>query len=274
MLTIDVAVSILVGILVGYIGFKMQTVNTYQYTITRSKRKNENKHQKHLAEWFKGREMPLKIQMRTKQTHIKPDYKDDPRPFNVRDEFRQIDRSKLKDFYQSMASQDEIAAINISGNINLAVIIRTASLFGIKAVNILGRKRYDKRGSIGQDNYLESEFIPAMMMTNGQDETLDDAKIIEYLTRKAVTHTVVLLEQWKYSVKLHRMRELLNAREKKPVFFVAGNEGQGISHAVIEAVHEFGGFTVEIPQKGLARSHNVSISMGMVLWEYFRESFD
>jgi len=49
-----------------------------------------------------------------------------------------------------------------------------------------------------------------------------------------------------------------------------GNEGIGIPSAVMKNVP---GYRVEIPQRGVMRSHNVSIALSIVLWEFFRGEY-
>ncbi len=52
----------------------------------------------------------------------------------------------------------------------------------------------------------------------------------------------------------------------KPLALVFGNEVHGVQQAVVDACRG----TVEIPQEGTKHSLNVSVSIGIVLWELCR----
>lgn len=55
----------------------------------------------------------------------------------------------------------------------------------------------------------------------------------------------------------------------RPMALVFGNEVHGVQQAVVDACHG----TVEIPQEGTKHSLNVSVSIGIVLWELCRGGF-
>lgn len=55
----------------------------------------------------------------------------------------------------------------------------------------------------------------------------------------------------------------------RPMALVFGNEVHGVQQAVVDACRG----TVEIPQEGTKHSLNVSVSIGIVLWELCRSGF-
>lgn len=75
---------------------------------------------------------------------------------------------------------------------------------------------------------------------------------------------VVAVEQAARSVSLEGIAELF----KEPTLLVFGNEVAGVSDAVMEAADA----CVEIPQVGAKHSLNISVSVGVVLWEVVRAS--
>jgi tRNA G18 (ribose-2'-O)-methylase SpoU len=83
-------------------------------------------------------------------------------------------------------------------------------------------------------------------------------------TLKREGHRIVAIEQTTGSIPLHRFQPVTG--EKLALVF--GNEVNGISEAVLEKAD----IALEIPQEGTKHSLNVSVCMGIVLWEIFRAS--
>ena len=52
-----------------------------------------------------------------------------------------------------------VAMINTTGSLNVGVALRSAVLFGAERFYIVGRRRYDKRSTVGAQNYIQVERI-------------------------------------------------------------------------------------------------------------------
>ncbi len=78
---------------------------------------------------------------------------------------------------------------------------------------------------------------------------------------KAEGYTIVSAEQTTGSVKLNDFQPL--ADKKYAVVF--GNEVDGVRQDVVDASD----ITLEIPQFGTKHSLNVSVSVGILLWDLF-----
>ena len=72
-------------------------------------------------------------------------------------------------------------------------------------------------------------------------------------------YTVVAVEQTENSVKLNAFRRGEGVRYA----FVFGNEVNGVAQDVVDAAD----FSLEIPQFGTKHSLNVSVSVGIILWQ-------
>jgi tRNA G18 (ribose-2'-O)-methylase SpoU len=89
-------------------------------------------------------------------------------------------------------------------------------------------------------------------------------------TNEAVSHlkknnyTVYAVEQARDSTPLQHFKTNGNR-----IAFVFGNEVYGVDQEVVNGCDG----VIEIPQAGTKHSHNISVSVGIVLWELFRESF-
>ncbi|MEO0878049.1 MAG: RNA methyltransferase, partial [Bacteroidota bacterium] len=58
-----------------------------------------------------------------------------------------------------------------------------------------------------------------------------------------------------------------NIQQEQPLALVFGNEVNGVSQAVMDQADG----AIEIPQYGTKHSFNVSVSLGIVVWEVFRQ---
>lgn len=76
-------------------------------------------------------------------------------------------------------------------------------------------------------------------------------------------YTIVIVEQTTASVPLHQFVP----KQDEKYALVFGNEVNGVSDEVIP----LGDLALEIPQQGTKHSLNVSVCMGIVIWEVFKQ---
>ncbi|MBS0627777.1 MAG: hypothetical protein JSS09_06155, partial [Verrucomicrobia bacterium] len=131
---------------------------------------------------------------------------------NVQTHLQSKTASELKEIYESNSTPDAITALNITGDLNLGMCIRSASLFGISQFHILGRRKYDRRTTVGMDHYIAVERNNAL-----KDEELDNDKIVSTLQHFAETFNIVFLEQYKHAVSLTNFRQKIT--DNRPVMF-------------------------------------------------------
>lgn len=81
-------------------------------------------------------------------------------------------------------------------------------------------------------------------------------------TLKGKNYTVYAVEQTKNSICLTKFKS-----PHKNIALVFGNEVYGVEQGVIDACES----VIEIPQAGSKHSFNISVSIGIVLWELLRE---
>lgn len=80
---------------------------------------------------------------------------------------------------------------------------------------------------------------------------------------KAEGYTIVIIEQTTASIPLQTFQPAPDAR----YCLVFGNEVNGVSEEAIV----YGDLALEIPQSGTKHSLNVSVCLGIVVWEIFRK---
>ena len=177
---------------------------------------------------------------------------------NIRKELRHLTVEELKNYYLKNSNEDIVLCLNLKGEINIGMIVRSASLFGMKKVMIVGRRLYDKRTSVGMQNYIPIEKIKASK--GDHNEELDYEKVLEILNNYRNTHNIVFIEQGGESCK--------TLKRDKPSLFVLGTEENGIPEEILKSKI---GNIVSINQKGVCPSFNVSHAFSIVMTFYYSD---
>lgn len=167
---------------------------------------------------------------------------------NVSDEYKRLPMEMIK---QSL-DEKRFPLVSIIGNestdFNKSSVIRAANAYLADSVYLIGKRRYDRRGTVGAHH---TEHI-----YHSQDwhEVFDHLRTQGY-TVYAVENSPEYDPQVIYDVEL----PLKTA-------FVFGEENRGLSADVVEASDA----CVYIPQYGSVRSLNVSASAAVMFSEYSR----
>jgi tRNA G18 (ribose-2'-O)-methylase SpoU len=191
--------------------------------------------------------------------------------FNVRDELQHLGGDEIKQFFSTMSGEHTVVTLNLKGDINISMIVRLCSLFGIKKMHILGKRYYNSLANVGMHNYVE--VVRTTCTTGDHSERLDIFKISAFLYEKSKSYQIVFIEQHPCrAIMLQDMVHTLEATGcSKPLMFVLGCEGEGIPTELIELFPS--AHIVEIPQLGICRSFNVATAFSIVMWELHRNTF-
>jgi tRNA G18 (ribose-2'-O)-methylase SpoU len=182
--------------------------------------------------------------------------------YNVHDVFKDNTPEENKAFCQASANPFSVGAFSITGDLNIGIMIRTASLLGASKFFIFGRRKYDKRSTVGAHNYIDVHRYEATAqgLSNACTEHGQSPVFIEQGGRPI--HWMGD-EDWD---------DLSDDMIGDPMF-IFGSESDGIPTEVME------NFTtrqiwkspvLSIPQRGVLRSYNVSTAMSIVCWEHFK----
>ena len=142
---------------------------------------------------------------------------------------------------------------NIRSAHNVGSAFRTADSFGIDKVFLCGISAVPPSAEIHKSALGAEDSVPWEHV----DDTLEAVRRLQ-----ADGYTVVAVEQTVHSVKL-------GAFQREPgrkYALIFGNEVSGVRQDVVDASD----FSLEIPQYGTKHSLNVSVSVGVVLWEMVR----
>ena len=139
---------------------------------------------------------------------------------------------------------------NIRSAHNVGSAFRTADAFKVDKIYLCGicacpPSAEIHKSALGAEDSVEWEHF---------DDTMT---AIEKL--KADNYSIVSVEQTCHSISLEKFYR----EEGKKYAFIFGNEVDGVRQDVVDASD----FVLEIPQFGTKHSLNVSVSMGIVLWQ-------
>lgn len=177
---------------------------------------------------------------------------------NIYDELKGLSVAELKQIVDRDRFQFDILAFNLTGDGNIGSIVRSAICHGAGKVFVFGRRTYDRRSSVGAENYIDVERVNGF---KGDSIEFDVDAFKEILTRG--NYFPVFVEQG--GEDLQNFKWSYNENLKKTLV-VVGNETNGIPQSFID---EFKGESaiVSIPQRGVLRSFNVSNALNMVVWD-------
>lgn len=139
---------------------------------------------------------------------------------------------------------------NIRSAHNVGSAFRTSDAFKVDRILLCGISACPPSAEIHKSALGAEESVPW--------EHFDDTSAaVESL--RSDGYTVISVEQTQNSVSL----EKFSRDEGKKYAFIFGNEVEGVQQSVVDASD----YSLEIPQYGTKHSLNVSVSVGVVLWQ-------
>lgn len=157
------------------------------------------------------------------------------------DEFKATEKNKI------ILVLDNVRSLN-----NVGSAFRTSDAFLIEAIYLCGVTGTPPKPEIEKTALGATETVTWNYFKTTQ-EAIDDLKSNGYF--------IASIEQAKNSIMLNKFQ-----KPNKPLALVFGNEVYGVEQEIINQSDA----CIEIPQFGTKHSFNVSVSMGIVLWEMLR----
>lgn len=164
----------------------------------------------------------------------------------------ELNRKSVEEFRKTKKSEVILLLDNVRSLHNVGSAFRTADSFLVQKIFLCGitgtpPNREINKTALGATESVEWEYA---------ENSLDTVKKL-----KEAGWKIVSLEQTDESILL----QSFIPQENEKYCFVFGNEVFGVDEKVIHQSD----ITVEIPQFGTKHSLNVSVSIGIVLWDYF-----
>jgi len=192
---------------------------------------------------------------------------DDSNFWNVHDELKGLTLEQLQEVQSKESFPFAVCVLNLTGDLNTGMIARTACIHGAEEFIIFGRRKYDKRSTVGAQNYMKVTRIEGFKQWSKFNLCADKFN-------KAMDD----LGYYPVAVEQDGARlDLLNAGEwteilahqapyKKPCL-VFGNENQGIPEDILNECI----YTLSLPQRGVLRSMNVSAAAAIAIYQVSNE---
>ena len=175
--------------------------------------------------------------------HWDPDLLDEGDYRNVEDEFRYWKHEAIKDEIARRSLGYEVAIENLGHDFNIGSIVRTANALGASKIHIVGRRRWNRRGAMVTDRYLN--------VVHHHDVASFLADVVPHLH-------VVGVDNIPGSTALDETQLPRNA------VLVFGEESAGLSEEMAAACEKI----VHITQYGSTRSMNVGHAAAIAMWAW------
>lgn len=179
---------------------------------------------------------------------------------NVLPEYKDLSVEERKSICDNDRLPYAVAILNVTGELNTGTIIRNSLLMGAREVLVIGRRKIDKRGTVGAENYIKVERIEAM-----KDEVTIDCDAVREIFDDR-NYWPVYVEQGGVEIPdfdwemLHNGCKILN---RTPIL-VFGNENRGVPTELLDGQWSS---IVSVKQRGVLRSYNVGVTSGMVMMD-------
>lgn len=170
---------------------------------------------------------------------------DDPR--NLVDEYKGMTNEQVILKLAKTRSSLEIAIENVEHDFNIGSIVRTANSFNVSKVHIIGRKKYNRRGAMCTDKYLEIIHHPT----------------IESFLETQEGREIVAIEN-----NTPRARELHSKQFTSNTTLVFGSENSGITQELLDKAQD----VRYIESFGSTRSVNVGAAAAIAMYEWTRQN--
>lgn len=167
---------------------------------------------------------------------------------NLQDEYKGLSNEQVFDALEQKRSSLEVAIENVEHDFNAGTIVRSANNFNVAKVHILGRKKYNRRGAMCTDKYLEVVYWSTL------EEFLDD--------QRARGREIVAIEN-----HVERSKPLAEKQFTKNTTLLFGSENSGLTEAAVEGADD----VREIEGFGSTRSVNVGVAAGIAMYEWARQ---
>jgi len=159
------------------------------------------------------------------------------------DEFKQEEKTPL------VVVLDNVRSLN-----NVGAIFRTADAFLLESIYLCGITSTPPhpeihKTALGAEDAVDWKYL----------ENIEDA-LIEL---KAKNYIIFAIEQAKGSISLQD----LTLEKGREYAVILGNEVKGVQQNIVDMCDG----CIEIPQYGTKHSLNVSVSGGIVIWDFFKK---
>jgi tRNA G18 (ribose-2'-O)-methylase SpoU len=167
----------------------------------------------------------------------------------------ELKRLSVDEFKKTAKNPVTVVLDNVRSAHNVGAVFRTADAFLIEKIYLCGITPCPPQKEIAKTALGATESVSWEYYKETED-------CINMLLKEK--YHPVAIEQTSQSIILD---EYQVTEDILPVAVIFGNEVFGVNQSVIDKCRE----TIEIPQMGTKHSLNISVSAGIVLWEFFKK---
>lgn len=167
---------------------------------------------------------------------------------NLINDLKGKSNEEIFDILEKKRNSLEVAIENVEHDFNVGTIVRSANNFNVAKVHIIGRKKYNRRGAMCTDKYIEIAYWSSL------EDFFSDQR-----SRK---RELVAIEN-----NTDRVLPLSKKDFLKNTTLVFGSEGSGLTKEMIDGCDD----VREIESFGSTRSVNVGVAAGIAMYEWVRQ---
>jgi tRNA G18 (ribose-2'-O)-methylase SpoU len=161
---------------------------------------------------------------------------------NVRDEFKNIPTEEIKHILEERSFPYAVCFEQWQGDFNMSSGVRNANAFAAREVFYIGKKRWDRRGAVGTQNYTSVKHLDSL----------------ESLAKLKEKYVLIGLDNVEGSGEMESFVWPDNS------LMIFGEESIGITKEVIAICDKL----ISIKQYGSVRSLNASVASGIAMFDY------
>ena len=164
---------------------------------------------------------------------------------NILDHYKYWSTEAIKADLDDKRFNYSVLCSNLYNDFNLSTVVRNANAFLAKEVIIYGRKKWDRRGAVGTQNYTNFKHVKEIDNLNNLFKDFD---------------IVIGIDNIDNSKDISDY----NWDKNKKTLICFGQEQVGLPDEVLDACDE----TLYIKQYGSVRSLNVGVASGIAMYDY------
>jgi tRNA G18 (ribose-2'-O)-methylase SpoU len=166
----------------------------------------------------------------------------------------ELDRLEVEEFKTAVKIPVVIVLDNVRSMNNTGSIFRTSDAFRVESVCLCGITAVPPHKEIHKTALGATESVDWKYFAHTRDALV-------WLKQEG--YVICSIEQAEQSIML----EAFPVKEGRKYALVFGHEIRGVDQEIVD----ISDYCIEIPQYGTKHSLNVSVSVGIVIWEFFRK---
>ncbi|MBR5647864.1 rRNA methyltransferase [Candidatus Saccharibacteria bacterium] len=166
---------------------------------------------------------------------------------NLIDEFKGLSNEAVFAALDKKRNPLEVAIENVEHDFNIGTVVRNANSFNVSKVHIIGKKKYNRRGAMCTDKYLE---------------IVHHASVKDFLETQKGRELVAIENNTPRAKALHEKKFVKNTT------LIFGSENNGITKELLDKADD----VRYIESFGSTRSVNVGVAAGIAMYEWARQN--